>query len=114
MRSSDWSSDVCSSDLCILSGLASTIENCPEHHGCFSEVFTNQFLCIGVLGPTLKLQAFLDEVCDPPAQRLILQRLTINLRRMHLWEHLLHVTQDRKRVVKGQRVSLRVDLVGRR
>src|SRR3546814_13584773 len=80
MRISDWSSDVCSSDL-----------SWPGGHTRFG-LLTNRLAC-AIAGPPLRL----DGSCPSPET-----------------PRLPGILQDRKSVVQGKSVSVRVDLGGRR
>src|SRR3546814_13612060 len=102
MRISDWSSDVCSADLAIVGGL--------------------MFLWwLGALaaGPDA-YAAFLACVWhDPSPEAGTLHQITHILGKIVLiglsWAFFQHLfSGDRKSVVEGQRVSVRVDLGGRR
>src|SRR3546814_19809153 len=89
MRISDWSSDVCSSDL------GREIEEGQERLAVLYQAFGG----LGILDPV-----FLDEDLDGGFRR----------RPVRCVEHLAQIVLDRKSVVSGKSVSVRVDIGGRR
>src|SRR3546814_20676184 len=86
MRISDWSSDVCSSDLAVIAPCC--IDLWPFEH-------VDRFVGIGVARLPDFLRREAQNRRDPAHQRV----------EQHV---------DRKSVVSGKRVSVRVDLGGRR
>src|SRR3546814_16646302 len=104
MRISDWSSDVCSSDL-----------KCKFPPG------GNLHFLVGVDDGLTVGAGLLDPFVDHGGADLLQARLQFRARRLHLHATLdqgglgfLGLDLDRKSVVSGKRVSVRVDLGGRR
>src|SRR3546814_14609019 len=107
MRISDWSSDVCSSDL-----LAPAFETLEGWSKMIAVNQTALFLGLKMVAPEiaksgngaiLNISSLVSVICEPG---LISYAATKSAVRA--------MTTDRKRVVYGKRVSVRVDLVGRR
>src|SRR3546814_15381188 len=101
MRISDWSSDVCSSDLLTVVGELERVAG--EIHDDLSQAsrVARQSRWHRVIDRADQLQPF--------ARRLDGQRIE------HAVDDVAHVErEDRKSVVEGKRVSVRVDLGGRR
>src|SRR3546814_1627802 len=92
MRISDWSSDVCSSDLTLSSTLISISSSC---------------LLAGFAAPVV-ISRLVGEAHEPVDRVRIHHRVAAR----GLFER--PAEQDRKRVVLGKRVSVRVNLGGRR
>src|SRR3546814_13996646 len=97
MRISDWSSDVCSSDLAAQTGGASR-QRPSEMRTLFAEDTE-----AAVVDCVSRLMRLLDRLDAAPVLRPGI------MRELHYW-----LLSDRKSVVEGKSVSVRVDLGGRR
>src|SRR3546814_12718989 len=97
LRISDWSSDVCSSDLCG----AHRVSKCREQQG----LYHDHLLTIAV--PRLSFNRY---------RRLAFSNFAISVARSTAGRHFRSIGdhEDRKSVVSGKRVAVRVDLGGRR
>src|SRR3546814_11464734 len=90
MRISDWSSDVCSSDLSVAGAFQAELPRRAQIEDPGGE------------------HTVLDDVARPVGQPLAIERLRAQAAAA------MGIVQDRKSVVEGQSVSGRVDLGGRR
>src|SRR3546814_19935288 len=95
MRISDWSSDVCSSDLCL--GYGASI---------------NGTQCLDTSLPGLHIDLFHTLCCPDQPQKSF--RLAQGVASFHQFQPRGCFVIDRKSVVSGKSVSVRVDLGGRR
>src|SRR3546814_15199896 len=118
MRISDWSSDVCSSDLAVGRGEGREVATRPRREAAVPlgrrqvERFRRQRLVdpAAAVAAALDLAARLMEIRDGLQSRVTrLEGLVVERE-----DGLRQVDEDRKSVVKGQSVSVRVRTGGRR
>src|SRR3546814_12485462 len=97
MRISDWSSDVCSSDLMVLQRQVIWM---------WSEICVNMAFIAHLTGPTMLRNEAAWRLCKIYARTESIAHSTVRI-------GLLRMGIDRKSVVEGKSVSVSVDLGGR-
>src|SRR3546814_20561694 len=107
MRISDWSSDVCSSDLCF--GYPETEAAPARSHasGINSSHLELKFATIQSRHPELVSGSIVPQAMTPNGEEWMLKQV------QHDGHDNKNFSQERKSVVKGKSVTVRVDLVGR-
>src|SRR3546814_18162303 len=103
LRISDWSSDVCSSDL----GLAATLERAGFRLGRLKTGTPPR-----LDGRTIDYAGLQEQVGDDPPE--LFSTLTPGITQPQVSCHLPHTSEDRKDVLEGKSVAVRVELSGAR